>query len=88
MAWKPGYPVITEEDRLDWTRWRVQAKRDSQRARRRRLRRIDWETSPEMREFLANLQRRNGFVPIGHLLDSIMRSWAPLYVEGRAELDL
>ncbi len=88
MTWKPGYPVISEEDHRAWAQWRAQAKRDSQRARRRRLRRIDWETSPEMREFLAGLQRRHGYVPIGHLLDSIIRSWAPMYVEGQAALDL
>jgi hypothetical protein len=41
-----------------------------------------------MREFLARLQVRHGCIPIGHLLDGIVRSWAPLYVDGQVELKL
>lgn len=88
MTWQPGRRVITEDDRRLWTEWRLQAKRDSQRARRRRLRRIDYETSLQMGEFLTSLQRNYGRVPIGQLLDAIVQSWAPLYVAGQAPLDL
>lgn len=88
MTWQPGRRVITEEDHQLWAEWRLQAKREGQRARRRRLRRIDYECSTEMREFLTSLQRRHGWVPISALLDSIVRAWAPLYIEGQAPLDL
>lgn len=88
MTWQPGRRVITEEDHRLWTAWRLQAKREGQRARRRKLRRIDYETSLQMGEFLSSLQRRHGWVPIGQLLDAIVRSWAPLHVDGRAPLDL
>ncbi len=88
MTWQPGQPVVSDEDHREWAEWRIYAKRQSQRARRRLLRRIDWETSPEMREFLARLQLRHGCIPIGHLLEGIVRSWAPMYLDGQVELEL
>jgi hypothetical protein len=63
MDWSPGRPVTTEADRRAWEAWRMESKLAGQRASRRRLCRIDWEASPEMRAYLAGLQERSGWPP-------------------------
>lgn len=88
MNWSPGRPVSTEADRCAWEAWRLESKRAGQRERRRRLCRIDWEASPEMRAYLAGLQERHGWPPIGTLLAAIVIDWAQRHERGKAHLDL
>jgi hypothetical protein len=42
IAWRPGLPVLTEQDHADWQAWRHNRALELQRARRRKLRRIDF----------------------------------------------
>ena len=42
MSWKPGLPVVTEQDTAEWQEWRRVSKRDAQRWRRSRYPRIDY----------------------------------------------
>lgn len=45
--WRPGLPVLTEADRIDWRAWKKSSVRGAQRDRRARLRRIDYYPSPK-----------------------------------------
>jgi hypothetical protein len=42
MTWQPGQPVITADDVAQWKDWKRTSKREGQRLRRQRYRRIDY----------------------------------------------
>lgn len=83
MGWKPGQPVATEADVRDWIVWKRQAARERQRARRRSLRRIDYETNEATKRFLEHLRQRYGPVGLSALLDAIVARWAASWQAGR-----
>lgn len=87
MGWKPGLPVATEADARDWEAWKRQAARERQRARRRTLRRIDFECSPDTVRFLEHLRSRHGAVGMSTILSAVVARWAAAWVAG-AEPDL
>lgn len=87
MTWQPGRPVVTQTDLRKWEAWKRQTARERQRARRRMLRRVDYETSEATKRFLEHLQRLHGPVGLSTLLDAIVARWAAAWIDGR-EADL
>ncbi len=83
MGWKPGQPLTTEADMREWELWKRQSARERQRARRRMLRRVDYETSEATKRFLEHLQRLHGPVGLSTLLDAIVARWAASWQAGR-----
>ena len=53
MAWQPGQPLRTTQDRLDWTEWKRARVAEAQRRRRSLYRRIDYiDVSAEAAEVI------------------------------------
>lgn len=74
-AWVPGLPVDTEQKKADWLAWRRERKRQQQRDRRKRLRRIDYYASPDAVAALIELWRPRPNHDFSSLLDTIVREW-------------
>jgi hypothetical protein len=83
MTWQPGKPVVTAQDNAEWRIWRKSRKLEQQRARRRGLRRIDYEARPEARALLTHLQQRHWPVGVSAVLDAIVARWISLWLEGK-----
>ncbi len=61
MTWYPGQRVITEQDRLEWERWRKERKLQQQRARRASCKRIDYYPSDAAAKVISSrIQPRSG----------------------------
>ena len=74
-TWKPGMPVVTERDHGDWLVWRAERKRQQQRDRRARLRRIDYHASPDTAAALDKLWQRRPGRDFSTIIDGIVRDW-------------
>ncbi len=73
--WMPGKPVITATDQAEWLAWRSERKRQQQRDRRARLRRIDYHASPDTAAALERLWRPQSGGDFSSIIDSIVREW-------------
>ena len=74
-TWKPGQPVLTERDRVEWIAWRTVHKRQQQRDRRVRLRRIDFHASPDTAAALDLLRQSRPGDDFSSIIDRIIRDW-------------
>ena len=72
----PGRPVLTPEDHAAWERWKRERKREQQRERRAKLRRIDYYVSPEAAEIIDRLTRPVVGADHSSVLDRIVAEWA------------
>ena len=83
--WSPGKVVRTTADVIAWESWKLEAKRERQRSRRRMIHRIDYETSMETARFLAYLQKQSVGASKSRVLDAIVARWAKLWLDGQIE---
>ena len=74
-VWKPGRPVLTAQDHSEWLTWRTERKRQQQRDRRARLRRIDYHASPDTAAALDQLWQRRLGHDFSSIIDGIVRDW-------------
>lgn len=74
-TWKPGRPVLTTQDHADWQAWRLERRRQQQRDRRARLRRIDYHASPDTAVALDALWKQRAACDYSSIIDSIVREW-------------
>lgn len=62
MAWQPGTPVITDDDRAEWAALKLARKNANQRNRRARNRRIDYYVSDAALAIIkAQCRPRSGY---------------------------
>ena len=74
MPWTPGQPVRTPQDREDWGAWKKARKRDRQKARRARLRRVDYHPSPEAAAVIDGLIGRHRGGTYAEVIDALVLS--------------
>ena len=76
MTWKPGVPVLTEQDTAQWLEWRRVRKRDAQRWRRARYPRIDYY--PDKLAHAVIVARTGHFVggDYASVINGIVSEWA------------
>src|SRR5215471_5460378 len=55
-GWRPGLPVVTEQDHAEWQTWRRNRVLELQRARRRSLRRLDYYPSKAVAAVIDGLR--------------------------------
>lgn len=75
MTWEPGTPVQTDQDHADWIAWRKGRKCQQQKARRARLRRIDYYASPDTAAALERLWKPLAGHDYSAIIDAIVREW-------------
>lgn len=79
MSWKPGMPVLTPRDEVEWRDWRYRRALERQRERRASLpRRVDYYPSPEA----AVILRRFHGPRVGQDNSSIINTALEQYVRG------
>jgi hypothetical protein len=77
MTWQPGLPIRTEQDRLEWDAWRRERILTGQRARRARLRRIDYaDVAPEAAAIIDGLRSSSMGGDISSILNKLVVEWA------------
>lgn len=86
MSWTPGLPVVTQADMLEWEAWRRARKLELQRARRRRVRRFDYEADPTIAGVVDAVQRVHGRMPVSRVLDALICDWTRLLHEGKTSI--
>lgn len=76
--WKPGKPVITEDDRAEWQAWKKRSILEAQRARRAMYPRIDYYPSKAALEVI----RANTSAYVGgdysSVINRIVQEWSEL----------
>ena len=77
MTWQPGRPIISEQDHREWDAWRRERILTAQRARRARLRRIDYAgVAPEAAVIIDRLRSHSVGGDISSILNKIVVEWA------------
>ena len=74
--WMPGRPVATPQDHAAWERWKRDRKREQQRQRRAKLRRIDYYPSAEAAKIIDAMTRPIAYRDYSGVLDRIVAEWA------------
>jgi hypothetical protein len=74
-VWTPGKPVLTGADQAKWLAWRSNRRREQQRERRARLRRIDYHASIDTAMALERMWRPSPGHDFSSILDRIVREW-------------
>ena len=74
-TWKPGQPVLTAQDHLEWRAWRKERTRQLQRERRATLRRFDYHASKDTAAALDQLWRPRPGHDFSSIIDGIVRDW-------------
>lgn len=75
-TWEPGQPVLTAADHDAWLAWRAERRRQLQRQRRVRLRRIDYHAGRDAAAILSALWTPTPGGDFSTLLDRIVIEWA------------
>lgn len=76
MTWKPGQPVVTEQDHADWRQWRNDRKRDQQRQRRTSSRRIDYYPDDLAAALIDANVRPTAGGDYSSVINAMLREWA------------
>jgi hypothetical protein len=74
--WTPGRPVATPQDHAALERWKRDRKREQQRQRRAKLRRIDYYPSAEAAKIIDANTRPVAYCDYSGLLNRIVSEWA------------
>jgi hypothetical protein len=73
----PGTPIVFEQDHCEWDAWRRERILTAQRARRARLRRIDYaDVSPEAAAIIDGLRTDCMGGDLSSILNEIVVEWA------------
>lgn len=73
--WKPGTPVITEQDNAEWSEWKRQRKNQLQRERRASMVRIDYYPSKDSVKVINSLRAPRVGGDASAVLDRIISEW-------------
>jgi hypothetical protein len=73
--WRPGDPVKTAKDREEYALWRRYSMLKCQRARRERLKRVDYYASPDAAAVLNGLKTESRDSD-SNILNAIILAWA------------
>jgi len=76
IPWRPGAPVVTEQDLAEWQAWRRERILQLQRERRASLRRIDYYPSPAAGEIIDRLRTHVAGGDASSILNRIVAAWA------------
>lgn len=76
MSWRPGLPVVTEQDRAEWEQWRRDSKREAQRARRARYPRIDYYPDEEADALIRSMAGPFAGGDFSSIINRIVGEWA------------
>lgn len=83
MAWKPGQPIRSEQDEVDWQEWKRRTKAEGQRYRRSNYRRIDYIDVSDAAAAIIDLevsvaQRERRYVDSTYsdVINRIITEWA------------
>jgi hypothetical protein len=74
--WRPGRPVVTAADHAAWEVWKRDQKREQQRQRRAKLRRIDYYPSAEAAKIIDSLSRPAVASDHSSVLNRVTAEWA------------
>src|SRR5215831_19072094 len=75
-GWRPGLPVVTEQDHAEWQTWRRNRVLELQRARRRSLRRIDYYPSKAVAAVIDRLRMPRAGGDASSIINRIISEWA------------
>lgn len=73
--WQPGMPVRTAEDHSAWRSWRLERKREQQRARRAKYRRIDYYPDECAKGLIDSLGHRSVGGDYSSVINRIIGAW-------------
>lgn len=76
MSWVPGLPVRTVQDHAEWREWCRERKRQAQRDRRTRYRRIDYYPSDEAGEVIDAHVRPSVGCDYSSVINRIICEWS------------
>lgn len=76
--WKPGTPVITEQDNAEWSVWKRQRKSQLQRERRASMVRIDYYPSDEVAAAIERLRTNHVGGDASSIINRIVVEWLSL----------
>lgn len=76
MTWKPGQPVVSDDDRIAWEGWRRDRKRQQQRERRARNPRIDYYPDAHALATINQLRRPWTGGDLSSVISKIINEWA------------
>ena len=74
-VWKPGRPVLTAQDHLEWRAWRTDRKRQQQRDRRARYPRIDYYPDNDTDALIRSLSGPFVGGDFSSVINRIVREW-------------
>ena len=75
-GWQPGMPVITAQDRAEWTSWRHDRALTLQKDRRKRMRRIDYYPDERAAAIVDKLRAPGIGGDASSILNRIVAEWA------------
>ena len=84
-CWQPGMPVITAQDRAEWTAWRRDRVLTLQRDRRKRMRRIDYYPSKEVAALIESQRAPRCGGDASSILNRIVGEWVARQSHSRRE---
>jgi hypothetical protein len=76
IPWRPGAPVLTEQDLAEWDKYRRERILAQQRERRRSMRRIDYYPSDAAAEIIDRFRGRTAGQDASSILNRIVAEWA------------
>jgi hypothetical protein len=74
--WKPGMPVVTAQDRIEWQQWRKERKREGQRARRAQYPRIDYYPDDAAAAVIYGMTKPQAGHDLSSVINRIVSEWA------------